>query len=153
MTQRKKIIRIDDCGYGWEDLYFAYYEALENVPQEGGDLRATLWALSALVYTYLRAYEQWGGRDYHTLEQIRIISDWPDVDPEKIRPEMKQVLDAISRISDEHDRKKAVLNHIQALVNQCAPVDWEFPDIHKRPEEELLPKLKALQLGANTKSR
>jgi hypothetical protein len=86
----------------------------------------------------LRAYERWGGRDYHTLEQIRIISDWSDVDPEKIRPEMKQVLDAISRISDEHDRKKAVLNHIQALVNQCATVDWEFPEIHKRPEEELL---------------
>ena len=35
MTQRKKIIRIDDCGYGWEDLYLAYYEALEKVPQEG----------------------------------------------------------------------------------------------------------------------
>jgi hypothetical protein len=146
MSQKKKVIRVDDRGYGWEDLYFAYYEALEKVPQEGGDLRITLWALSALVYTYLRAYERFGSRDYYTLEQIRIISDWSDVDPEKIMPEMKQVLDAISRMSNEHDRRKAVLNHIQALADQCASVNLEeYPDIHKRPEEELLPKLKELQ--------
>lgn len=144
MAKRKKMISVDEYGYGWEDLYFAYYEAIVKNPEErGGYVCATLWALSALVYTFLRSYDKFGNRESYTLAQIAIISDWPDLDPENIRPEMKQVLRAISRISDEHDQRVAVLNHIRALVQQCDGSDWG-PDIHKRPEEELFPKLRQL---------
>ena len=149
MTQRKKVILRDHHGYGWEDLYFACYEAIGEIPKEGRDMRSTLWALSALLYTYLRGYEQCGMRGYLTLDQIRVISDWSEVDPEKIQPEMEQVLDAISRISNHHDRMVAALNHIRALADQCAPpVDFEYPDIHKRADREILAKVKKFRLAA-----
>src|ERR1051325_7564338 len=84
MTQRKKTIYVDDLGYGWEDLYFACYEAAAKIPKEGVvDMRCTMWALSAVLYTYLRYYEEFGSRGYYTLDSIRVISDWSDVDPKR----------------------------------------------------------------------
>jgi hypothetical protein len=82
---------------------------------ENQDPEDVVHAFTSVAWRKLGEYEDKKKRDVMAVYQTMILSDWPEVDPQRTS-KMKPVLEAIARVSDKQKRAAIILNHIRALA-------------------------------------